>query len=422
MTQSPLIKDMLKISSYDEVDEVLRTSAFGHAHQFLTKGHLILGGTLLTLDGEAHLQRRRMLAPVVRPSSLSRLESEVLHPTVLAVLATLVGADRREQDSIPVDLVNLARQVLAPYSAAMVGIDGVTPDRPDVVERFVKSAMEMGELTTIIYDHGADRDDPVVARATAAQAAFHHDFFAPSRDRRRRLVEQHGRGEIGSEELPRDLLTLLIRQESQDSSPALLEREVILFVNGSVATLVQAVPLVVGHLLDWIDLHPDDGARMTDSDFVRDAVHEGLRLAPVTPGTFRRALRDVRLRSGRELRAGDLVYLDRETANRDPVHFGEDAEIFNPHRQTKGRSLGFGFAFGGGQHMCIGRGMAVGTEGATGKNSDDQVGALVSLIQTLFEVGLTRDPDRSPELDGRSTRVIYTTFPVLLSRTRTGHG
>lgn len=91
---------------------------------------------------------------------------------------------------------------------------------------------------------------------------------------------------------------------------------------------------VLFHIDEWVREHPEDRARLTDSDFLHRASAEAFRLHQTTPARFRAAVRDVTLSTGRKVRAGEMVALHAPVANTSESVFGDDARYFNPWRET----------------------------------------------------------------------------------------
>ncbi|MGW6447974.1 cytochrome P450 [Lentzea sp. NPDC055074] len=81
------------------------------------------------------------------------------------------------------------------------------------------------------------------------------------------------------------------------------------------------------------------------------AVEELLRYISLTPATARTALEDVEI-DGIVVRAGDTVFVELGSANRDPAHYA-DPDVLDLARGTAGH-----LAFGHGIHQCIGQHLA----------------------------------------------------------------
>ncbi|WP_319978305.1 cytochrome P450 [Lentzea sokolovensis] len=81
------------------------------------------------------------------------------------------------------------------------------------------------------------------------------------------------------------------------------------------------------------------------------AVEELLRYISLTPATARTALEDVEI-DGVVVRAGDTVFVELGSANRDPARYA-DPDVLDLARGTAGH-----LAFGHGIHQCIGQHLA----------------------------------------------------------------
>ncbi|MGV9308552.1 cytochrome P450, partial [Nonomuraea sp. NPDC003727] len=81
------------------------------------------------------------------------------------------------------------------------------------------------------------------------------------------------------------------------------------------------------------------------------AVEELLRYLTVVKGLMRVALEDVEL-GGQTIKAGSMVILSYNTANRDPERFS-DPHVLDLRRQDGGH-----LAFGHGIHQCLGQQLA----------------------------------------------------------------
>ena len=127
---------------------------------------------------------------------------------------------------------------------------------------------------------------------------------------------------------------------------------------------------------------------------------------------LRIALKDVTLSNGIEIAEGERVACLFTPANRDVSVFGDDAKSFDPYREVADVKP-WGFAFGGGEHTCIGRTLVTGLTARTdGDEGTD--GTLVNIAFALFEAGLELDPEESPAFTELSFHDAYGSFPVIL--------
>jgi cytochrome P450 len=264
----------------------------------------------------------------------------------------------------------------------------------------------------------ADLVPEAVRRSIEAKEEFRERFFRPARDRRAALLRAVEAGARPAEELPNDLLTLLLKAYDDWDEDEML-RECIFYLGASASTTSQAAPHVLFEILSWVERHPQDAARLQDVTFLRAAVHETLRLHPPAPALMRAALEDVTLSTGRVMRAGVNFALDLNAVNRRPEVFGADAAEFNPHRTPIKGVHGYGESFGAGPHVCPGRLIAVGAAVTVRGDTDDAtVGVLVRLMEELFRYDVSLDPADPPR--GRSDTLVdrYDTFTVVIAPRR----
>ena len=293
-------------------------------------------------------------------------------------------------------------------TALITGIDGV--DTPERTERFRWFIERLGEAVTVEWskrDHAE-----VIAEGLAIQDDFVAEFYGPSLARRRELVDQHRRGEVAMEDLPRDLLTLLLLHWDEQWDDELPLREATLFLVAATQTTTHAAPHVVRHLDEWLADHPEYRDRLTDPEFLGQAAADSLRLHLPSPALMREAVTEVTLKSGFTVKAGERLALIIQDANREPEYFGADAGEFNPLRDIGGAKP-WGLTFGAGEHLCIGRPLVLGVPGRS--ESEGTFGTLVLILTALYRAGAVLDPDAPPEYVTASHHDAYATFPVILT-------
>ncbi len=131
-----------------------------------------------------------------------------------------------------------------------------------------------------------------------------------------------------------------------------------------------------------------------------------------SPALLRIALRDVTLTNGTEISEGERVACLFTPANRDFSVFGDNAKEYDPYREAPNVKP-WGFAFGAGEHTCIGRALVTGLSPRT-DNDEGTDGTLVNIALSLLEAGLEIDPDESPSFTELSYHDAYGRFPVIL--------
>jgi cytochrome P450 len=340
-----------------------------------------------------------------RKDMLRWFENGVLAPALAAALAGAAGAR--------VDLLPFLRDVFCDLTCAFWGIDGV--DTPEARQRFLAVVDEMTPGGAVEWERGNHRE--IVAASLAAQRRFAAAYIQPARQRREALIEAHAAGRADEAELPRDLLTVMLRNKQHfdrwDSE--VYVREITLFAPGD--TIMRFVPHMVAEIYGWVSGHPEDAARVEDVGFLRRCATESLRLHPASPYFIRRAVEDTTLPSGRSFRAGDYVVLDVTTASLDPSVYGADADRFNPHRVPLHKVKQVGLAFGEGPHTCIGAVMSVGEITAHRPGPDDPLGLVPYTLRELFRAGVTPAGDGA-QLNAGNARGEFTTFPVRFGAAR----
>lgn len=374
----------------------------------------IRDGVVSVSHGAVHRARRRIENSQFRPDVL-RLYERDLFPRVLTDLLDVVV------DRPSVDLFAIAEVLSVALAARRAGID--------VDDRAVDQLHELVRYVDVFSQGSAilDAREPEAVRTLVvdAYATFERDWVRPSWSRRADLIDAHRRGELAAEELPHDILSVLL-QHRDDAMLELADagrvvREVATYLQGgthtSAQTMANAFDLLFAAAAESVG--PDAIARCADDlSFCQRVVHETLRLRPTTPKIRRRAEVDTVV-AGRDVPKDSLVILDAAAGNRDPGPFGPDADRFDPDRVLDPTVPRWGLSFGAGAHQCPGRSVGGGFPvPVDGPPDDDHVFGLVALeIREVARRGVRPDPDRVPERDTRTDRFTrWATYPVLFDR------
>ncbi len=406
----PYVKNMQRVDTYSEIDEILRSTAFRQgSHQ---ESHMFFGESLLLMDGPGHMERRMLFASLVSKSAMHYYESQALAPVIDKVIAELKEKGRGADGLVRTDLVPLIRTMLHRITALVTGVDKV--DSPETTERFRWLVDRLGEAATVEW---STRDhEEVIKEGLAVRKMLIDEFLQPSLDRRRELVRRQKAGEIAKEDLPVDLFTLLC-QTGDDARPGdetYIWREAALFLVASTQTTTHTLPHVIVHLTEWCKTHAEDAPKVTDPIFLRRAATESLRLHQPAPTLLRIALEDVTLSSGRQIKKDERVALFFAPANRDE-RFGPDPYGFNPYRAAPHGAQAWGLTFGGGVHMCIGRPLVTGMFNRTDDLTGTE-GTMIKILRVLYELGVELDPASPPQKMAVSYHDAYGVFPVILRK------
>ena len=333
-------------------------------------------GSLLLLDGEEHLQQRRLMLPAFRGD-----HAQGLAELVDDLAERAVEGWPRER---PVALQPLLQELTLSVIIRVIFGETETGSRLAQLHERVTEVCDYGNrspLSMIPAGRVPTRFGPH-ARFSALRAGADELLFAEIAERRR------GPGERG-----RDVLSMLLGARRQDGE-ALTDAE----IRDQLMTL-----LVVGHETSATELAwafellcraPDVVRRLIveidgdgDGDYLRATVNEVLRRRPVLPTASPRAVHEPIEIGGRRYEPGvnlvAAIYLVHHDAKLDP-----DPHAFRPERFLGVEPGTYSWIpFGGGRRRCLGSGLAL-----------LEMGSVLRAVLRRSEISPVR---RSPELARR---------------------
>ncbi len=391
------------VTGFDAAGAALRNPDL--AQSMYEAGAVVMDKVLLTLHGEEHRVRRLLEFRVFRKNFFAYYEREVFPATLRATLQPYLDAGRAS-------LIEFGYRVTINLTADFAGIDrpAGTVGETEALFGLVKT---FSEGATLVHS----KRDPlrVQAEVRSALAALQKEFLTPSMARRQALIARLAAGEIDEEELPRDVLTVLLRNEDKiDLPPDVLLREMAFYLQAGSHSTSNSMAHAMHEIFTWCDQHPEDWARVRrDRLFVQRCVHESMRLHPASPVAWRRPTCPVTLKSGDQLDSKDRVVIDLAAANRDQSVFGADADEFKPGRRVPQGLFPFGLTFGTGVHACLGRDL----DGGIIARSDvdpatHQYGLVTLLVAELLQAGARPDPRDPPVADPNTQRQNWGRYPV----------
>ncbi len=404
-------RELQQIDTYAEIEEIMRSPDFVMAGA--EERTIFLEDTLIMADGQRHSELKQLFAPLMSRQAVTYYELNVVEPVVRAVIEQaqiLPGPDGFAR----VDVVPLIQAALTRISALVTGADGV--DIPERTDRFRELVLALSEATTGSFS--TKPQERMIQSGRDAMTELIDDYLAESLGRRRELVRRHKAGEIGLQELPRDMLTSMCLQDDL-SRPDDAEkipyvwRQCALFLTASIKTTSHSLPHVFVHLDEWVHEHPEDKPKLLDPEFLHRAAAESFRLHQTSPARFRAALHDVSLSSGRRVAAGEMVALNAAAANVQPEVFGDDARYFNPWRQYLKGTPPWGMTFGIGSHICLGRNLVTGIQNR-GDSRHGTHGTAVHIMSALYGLGAALDPDNPPRRPQDTLHDTYASMPIVL--------
>lgn len=371
------------------------------------EGAVLMDGVLVNLHGDKHKARRGLENKVFRRDFFKYYEREVFPDSLQATIDRFV-------DQGGGDLVEFGFRAMMNLTIDFAGID--RPDRTEEETDTLLRLLRSFALGTTLA-HSKDDRERVRQEVRDALAEFDERFLQPSIDRRQAIIDQFEAGDLEEEALPRDVLTVLLRNEDNIDLPRdELLREMAFFFVAGAQTSIHSLVHSVHEIFDWCDTHPEDKQRLKDDPlFIQRCVHESARLHPSSPVAMRRAECPTHLPNDAAVDKDELVVIDLMGSNRDASVFGEDADLFNPNRDLYGSTAAYGLSFGLGMHACIGRNLAAGvTPRSDEAAADHQLGTITLIVQALLAYNVRPDPDHAPQMDTKTERPNWGLYPVLI--------
>ncbi|MEM6773377.1 MAG: cytochrome P450 [Pseudomonadota bacterium] len=366
---------------------------------------VLMRDVLLTLHGQTHTARRAVELQLFRRNFIHYYEREVYPGIVRETLAPYLAAGRA-------DLPDFGFRVNINLSASIAGID--RERSPEETEALLALVRKFSEGATLF--HSTRNKAEVVEEVGAAMDLFDERFFQPSLARREALLAKKASQKLADEELPRDVLTVLLaNREEQGLDLDTIRREVAFFLQAASHSTANSTVHAFHEISSWTREHPEDAARIPgDVLFLQRCVHESLRLHPASPVAWRSVTCPMSLPAGEAVAEGDSVVVRLARANQDEELYGEDADRYNPHREVAGRKPPYALTFGVGVHTCFGRELAGGSLPTADTQPDKHpIGTVTNLLKTLLDNGATADPDNPPVADPDTERANWRHYPVV---------
>ncbi len=380
------------LTGYAEVREAFKNPALLQSSYDGAKD-TIFADVLVTLEGERHDQRRRTEVVLFRPQIVAALENAVI-PAEAARLVAKLGRNGKAE------LTEVGRMLTTGLAARLVGLDDC-----ESVERLDALAALVAHLHQgAVIDWATRPREEVLADVRKAREAYREKFFAPSMKRRIALIE------AGAKDAPGLIQLLLLHRDSLKLDTDMILRETVHYLAATGGTSTTVFVHGCHEIWCWIAAHPEDAGRLSDALFVQACMNEATRLWPPSGWQLRTAGEDLTLSTGRRVRAGETLGLNLVTANRDAAAFGVDADRFNPYRKPAKHVATVGLSYGDGEHVCLGKRLAMGVP-----DKEGSTGVLAAMALAMFAAGAKPDPARPPVLHAGTARHQYESYPISFS-------
>jgi cytochrome P450 len=293
----------------------------------------ILGDrSLITLDGQEHRERRRLLAPAFSPRAIQDYDAITIEKT-RAVIGEL-GLGR------PFSFYEAARRISL-----------------TAIVRFLFGEQDTGSMEGLVEEFLQSFRNPLVLYLKFLQVdlgvASPWGRALRNRDRLRARIlgeiarHREGRGSRSG------LLAALFASGGNPGDDDLTTEVLTLLMFGH-DTGAAAMAWAMVHLLQ----HPEARQQAGRSAYLEAAIRESMRLCPVVVNVTRVARRDLEF-AGFRVRAGERVLPCTYVAHHNEDVF-PDAGRFLPERFLQGRNYGHAyFPFGIGGRLCLGEPFAM---------------------------------------------------------------
>lgn len=261
-------------------------------------------------DGKTHEQSRRLLGRAFTPRSIDALRADI--QAITDGLVSRLGPT-------PELMSQLFNQVPALVLAKLYGIPK-------------KDALKLRRWTDVILMFlVGNLDTATRPEKTLEGLEEMYAYFGALIDRRRRSPHD-------------DLVSRVIAAAGSEATQDELLAQIVFVLVAGYTTSADMLGIGLWYLLN----NPDQlRALSADMTLLKPAIEEMLRIDPSGQFSHRVLTQDVTL-GGQTLRKGQLVYLVRAAANRDPEHFPD------PDRFDIRRAKNDHLAFGRGVHFCLG--------------------------------------------------------------------
>jgi cytochrome P450 len=337
------------VTRYDDVHSILKDHQRFSNHSNASGISLVMGRTIIEMDGREHIVHRNLVSPSFKPSALRGEFPKTVAEIAHGMLDEFADAGRA--DLVPAFTYTYPLRVFNRILGLPV----------EDYDTFHNWAIDLTEVGT----------DPARGLAASKQIA---DYLRPILEERRRAPTQDLFGELLQAEIDRERLS---------------DEEIVSFVRLLVIAGAETTFHLMGSAL-YAVLHE---RRYLDALYARrDALdpilHEALRWESPIQWVTREVAEKTLLRDV-AVPAGAHLLLAIGSANRDERHFHEP-DRFDPERKSKSPHIAFGY----GRHFCVGSRLA---------NVEAKIG-LEALLDRLPDLRLDPDAEHEARIMGLAFR------------------
>jgi cytochrome P450 len=312
MPTGPGDRPTFMVLRHDDIESVMRDPAtFSSAIHNESMGP-VMGEIILGMDGQEHKDHRDLVARAFRASALAKWDTELISPTINALLDEIAPLGRAE----------LVSQLTSRFPVQVIaGIVGVPGEDYPIFQQWAE------DITGI----GIDPE-----RAIAASHAM-RDYLLPIvNDRRAHPTD--------------DLISDLVTAEIDGKR--LTDERILGFLRLLLPAGAETTFRAMGNCLVALLTHPEALARVVGNrDLIPAAIEETLRWETSVTVASRNALADTEI-AGCPIPEGARLALMDSSAGRDESHY-ENADEWDLDRKATNHLF-----FGTGRHQCLGMHLA----------------------------------------------------------------
>ena len=394
------------VNNYREATTILTNRDF--AQSLYDESSIIMQDVILTSEGDSHINRRKTEFHLFR-KEISRNYEQVDFPNILKPIID----DSFSKGST--DLVELGYLVTMNVTADISGID--VPKDFAKTRNLLKLVKIFSEGATLVHSL---KDKKIIRNQVLdALEEFDKEFYSDSLNRRKKILKKFECGEINENDLPKDILTILLRNKKKlHLSNDIIRREVAFYLQAGSHSTANASTHAFHELLEWIKDHPGDEIKVkNDKFFLQKCIFETLRLHPASPVAWRKAKRSSNILGKKNIKEGDQIIIDLWKSNRDISVYGIDANKYNPYREVQKNYPPWGLTFGVGSHSCLARVL----DGGEIPKADTDInnhnfGLITCFMKALLERGAQTTKKDIPQFDNQTERKNWGKYPIIFKK------
>ena len=394
------------VNNYREATTILTNRDF--AQSLYDESSIIMQDVILTSEGDSHINRRKTEFHLFR-KEISRNYEQVDFPNILKPIID----DSFSKGST--DLVELGYLVTMNVTADISGID--VPKDFVKTRNLLKLVKIFSEGATLV--HSLKNKKLIRKQVLDALEVFDKEFYSGSLNRRKKILNKFECGEIDENDLPKDILTILLRNKKKlHLSNDIIRREVAFYLQAGSHSTANASTHAFHELIEWIKDHPGDEIKVkNDKFFLQKCIFETLRLHPASPVAWRKAKRSSKILANKKIKEGDQIIIDLWKSNRDISVYGVDANKYNPYREVQKNYPPWGLTFGVGSHSCLARVL----DGGEIPKADTDIknhnfGLITCFMKALLERGAQTTKKDTPQFDNHTERKNWGKYPIIFKK------